>query len=82
MAKKAVVIEVPPEQKRKNLIRMIRNAIRFKHSLAADNQIDRMLPKYLTEFDRAVAHGESFELDTATLLAELDNEDLSSRTGA
>ena len=51
-----------------------RTIIRLKHSLAADEEINAVLPDTLAEFDEALARGELKEL-RATLNDVLDEGD-------
>jgi len=46
------------DQERANALKTIRTAIRLKHSLAADNEINEVLPKFESEFNKAVLKGD------------------------
>lgn len=46
------------EQARKNLAKTVRAAVRLRHSIAADEELNEVLPKALKAFDKAVQHGE------------------------
>lgn len=46
------------EMKRANVAKTTRTLIRLKHSLAADEEINAVLPDTLDEFDAALASGE------------------------
>lgn len=46
------------ELTRARLIKEARAAIRLKHSAAADEEINRVVPKLLSKFDRLVLRGE------------------------
>lgn len=46
------------EQERANTAKAVRTLIRLKHSLAADTEINTVLPDTLEEFDEALARGE------------------------
>jgi hypothetical protein len=54
-----------------------RTIIRLKHSLAADEEINAVLPDTLDEFESALARGELTELKTS-LSEVLGGEDASS----
>lgn len=50
------------ELKKAQLQKTARTLIRLKHSLAADEEINAVLPDTLAEFDKALARGELKEL--------------------
>lgn len=50
------------ELKKAQLTKAARTIIRLKHSLAADEEINAVLPDTLEEFDDALARGELKEL--------------------
>ena len=45
------------QQARKNYRKTLRAAIRLKHSIAADNEINEVEARYLQAFDKAVMQG-------------------------
>lgn len=52
----------PAEQEKANIAKATRTLIRLKHSLAADVEINSILPDTLAEFDEALANGELKQL--------------------
>lgn len=50
------------ELKKSQLTKATRTLIRLKHSLAADEEINTVIPDTLAEFDDALARGELKEL--------------------
>lgn len=50
------------EMQRHKVIKVNRALIRLKHSLAADEEINEILPDKLAEFDTALQHGNLLEL--------------------
>lgn len=46
------------EMRRAALAKTARSLVRLKHSLAADEELNTVLPETLAEFDGAVARGE------------------------
>lgn len=58
------------ELRRLQLARAVRAAIRMKHSLAADEEINAVLPEILRRYDRAVAEGKEFRFNPARLYQE------------
>jgi hypothetical protein len=46
------------EMERAKIIKVSRTLIRLKHSLAADKELNDILPGQLDEFDIALQHGE------------------------
>jgi len=53
----------PEEMKRAKVAKATRSLIRLKHSLAADEEINDVLPDRLEELDRATALGTDKALD-------------------
>lgn len=45
------------EQARVNTLKIIRAAVRLKHSIAADNELNEVLPEAEMRFDSAVQRG-------------------------
>ena len=58
----------PVEFARQKNAKVLRTAIRLKHSLLADAEINDELSKMEKQFDKAVAHGKPFVVDTASIL--------------
>lgn len=46
------------EQRRANTLKIIRTAIRLKHGIAADNELNEVLPRAQAKFDAAVQRGQ------------------------
>lgn len=46
------------EMKRAGVAKTARTLVRLKHSLAADQELNDLLPETLEEFDKAVGRGE------------------------
>jgi hypothetical protein len=62
---------VPIEQAWANRAKIIRSAIRLKHSVAADNEINDTLKDELIKFEAAVQRGElPAPLDTKVIRGE------------
>ena len=59
------------EQARAELLKSVRTAIRLKHALAADRELNEVLPKAEALFEARVAEGLSYQLDPKTFLALL-----------
>lgn len=60
------------EMQRAAILKIQRTAIRLKHSLNADEELNRVLPATLREFDNALQAGELKEipLDFSSLLGD------------
>lgn len=56
------------EQQRANLMKAARAAIRLKHAIAADNEINEVLPELERRINTALLNGEAFELDVQSIL--------------
>lgn len=54
--------KTPAEMEKAKITKTARTIIRLKHSLAADEEINLVLPPTLEEFDEALARGEFKEL--------------------
>ena len=54
--------KTPAEMRRAKIAKTARTLVRLKHSLAADEELNTMLPDTLAEFDEALARGELKEL--------------------
>lgn len=52
----------PAEMERQKIIKAARTLIRLKHSIAADEELNNVLPDTLAEFDEALSRGELKEL--------------------
>jgi hypothetical protein len=50
------------EMERQRTAKIARSLIRLKHSLAADEEINAVLPDTLMEFDRSIQSGELSQL--------------------
>ncbi len=50
------------EMERHKIMKITRSLIRLKHSLAADEELNNVLPDRLLEFDRALQSGELLTL--------------------
>lgn len=55
-------------------LKAMRTAIRLKHALAADEEINQVLPEVEAAFDKAVTSGQPFELDIRSVFEEADAE--------
>ena len=55
------------EMERAKAIKITRTLIRLKHSLAADEEINEVLPDRLLQFDAALQSGELLELPVPEL---------------
>lgn len=60
--------KTPAEMERAKITKAARTIIRLKHSLAADEEINAVLPDTLDEFEEALSRGE-----LKTLTAGLDD---------
>ena len=54
------------EMERARTIKITRALVRLKHSLAADTEINAILPTTLIEFDKALQSGELLQLAITT----------------
>lgn len=50
-----------------SIIKTARTSIRLKHSLAADAELNKKLPEIEKAFNRAIARGTSFSLESFKL---------------
>jgi len=55
------------DMERLRIVKAVRTAIRLKHSLAGDREINEVLPLVLEEFDRAVSAGQAYELEVGSV---------------
>jgi len=46
------------DQARRNVLKTVRAAVRLRHSIEADNELNLVLPKALDKFNAAVLRGE------------------------
>lgn len=58
------------ELTKQQVLKAVRNAVRLRHSLAADRELNEVLPSVALEFEAAVKSGEVYELDVADFLRE------------
>lgn len=56
------------ERERLKTAKAVRTAIRLKHSMNADDEINEKLPDVLVAFDSAIASGKRFELDIKSVV--------------
>jgi hypothetical protein len=66
--------KLPSEQTWANVLKAARAAVRLKHSLRADEELNEVLPRLQEEYTRAINRGQPYELDTASLVRELDED--------
>lgn len=55
------------EMERARVIKVQRTLIRLKHSLAADEELNEVLPDTLSEFDKAIAGGQLKQIQSPKL---------------
>lgn len=55
------------DRQRKNIAKVVRSAVRLHYSLAADDQINKVLPAILEQHALAVSKGQAFVLDLTKL---------------
>ena len=58
----------PIEQTRADIAKAFRAQVRQKYSIAADHEINEMLPDLLGRFDKAMMRGLPFEVDIQELV--------------
>lgn len=65
--------KTPAELEKAKIIKATRTLVRLKHSLAADEEINNILPDTLAEFDSAVASGElkGLKADLSDVIGEV-----------
>lgn len=56
------------ELQRAQMLKALRSAIRLKHALRADEELNQKLPEFEAAFDKAVQAGKHFELDIRSVL--------------
>lgn len=56
--------KTPAEMEKAKIAKAARTLIRLKHSLAADEEINEVLPDTLSEFDDALNKGDLLQLKT------------------
>ena len=54
------------------MFKLARALVRLKHSLAADEELNQVLPELERRFDRAVVDGKPYHLATQSALALLE----------
>jgi hypothetical protein len=52
------------EMDKAKVMKAVRSAVRLRHSIEADYELNEVLPRVEAEFDRALAEGKQFVLDT------------------
>lgn len=52
------------------MLKAVRTAVRLKHALAADRELNEVLPKIENAINLAIASGEPFELTVGKLFDE------------
>ena len=52
------------------VLKTVRSLVRLKHSIAADAELNTVLPWVEQEFDKAFHEGRAFELDTDVIFRE------------
>jgi hypothetical protein len=60
------------EVSRAAILKAVRANIRLKHALAADVEINDVLPELERRINDAIASGKPFELDIAEVLREIE----------
>lgn len=65
------------ESRKASLLKAFRTAIRLRYSLAADEEIRRLLPELEQRIDLAIQSGEPFELDVASIFSEVESSEAS-----
>ena len=50
------------------ILKLARSLVRLKHSLAADEELNQVLPELERRFDRAVVDGKPYQLATESAL--------------
>lgn len=58
--------------RRAQLLKAVRTMVRLKHAMAADEELNRVLPRIEEQFEKAIRTGKPFELAVHELLAEVD----------
>jgi hypothetical protein len=66
------VKKTPTELKWAKIRKAATSAIRLKYSLMADEEINEVLARLELEYTKAVNNNKPYELDTATLMRDLD----------
>lgn len=66
--------KTPAEMEKARIAKATRTLVRLKHSLAADEELNAILPDTLAEYDEALARGELRELK-AGLVDALGGDD-------
>lgn len=63
------------ESRKASMLKLARAVIRIRHSIAADEEIRRVLPELERRIDLAMQTGNAFEVDAAELLSELESDE-------
>jgi hypothetical protein len=63
------------ESRKVSLLKLARAVIRLRHSIAADEEIRRVLPELERRIDLAMQTGNAFSVDAAELLRELESDE-------
>jgi hypothetical protein len=63
------------ESRKVSLLKLARAVIRLRHSIAADEEIRRVLPELERRIDLAMQTGNAFSVDAAELLRELEADE-------
>jgi len=66
------VKKTPTELQWAKIRKAATSAIRLKYSLMADEELNEVLPRLELEYITAMNQGQPYELDTTTLMRELD----------
>lgn len=59
------------EQRRAEILKAVRSVIRLKHSIAADREVNGVLPQIELELDAAIKTGKIYELEVADFIREV-----------
>jgi hypothetical protein len=68
--------KTPSDQRKANLLKAVRNAVRLHYSIMADNKLNVLLPKIEERFDNRDM-SKPFVLSTSDIIRELEAEGLS-----
>lgn len=60
------------ELRKSQLLKAVRVMVRLKHSMAADEELNELLPRIEAQFEKAINSGKPFELAVHELLAKVD----------
>jgi len=59
------------ELEKAKILKAVRSAIRLKHALGADEELNEVLPRVEAEVDRAIAEGKLLELNPADYIRDV-----------